>query len=118
MPAVEKNKMSAEEEIEFVKLIEEKTGEIVPGNALNLLTVTLDDLEKLLTIKKLSKNQKKKVLRRKKWVSLIDSVKDNFLVLASRTTRTSKSAKREAKKRPNKVVENSRTENHVDGKSQ
>jgi ABC-type transport system involved in cytochrome c biogenesis ATPase subunit len=83
MPGVEKNKMSAEEEIEFVKLIEEKTGEIVPGNALNLLTVTLDDLEKLLTIEKLSKNQKKKVLRRQKWVSLIDFVKNNLLILAS-----------------------------------
>ena len=83
MPGVEKNKMSADEEIEFVKLIEEKTGEIVPGNALNLLTVTLDDLEKLLTIEKLSKNQKKKVLRRQKWVSLIDCVKKNLLILAS-----------------------------------
>jgi ABC-type transport system involved in cytochrome c biogenesis ATPase subunit len=83
MPGVEKNKMSAEEEIEFVKLIEEKTGEIVPGNALNLLTVPLDDLEKLLTIEKLSKNQKKKVFRRQKWVSLIDSVKNNLLILAS-----------------------------------
>ena len=75
--------MSAEEEIEFVKLIEEKTGEIVPGNALNLLTVPLDDLEKLLTIEKLSKNQKKKVLRRQKWVSLVDCVKNNLLILAS-----------------------------------
>jgi ABC-type transport system involved in cytochrome c biogenesis ATPase subunit len=83
MPGVAKNKMSTEEEIEFVKLIEEKTGEIVPGNALNLLTVTLDDLEKLLTIEKLSKNQKKKVLRRQKWVSLIDCVKNNLLILAS-----------------------------------
>ena len=83
MPGVEKNKMSAEEEIEFVKLIEDKTGEIVPGNALNLLTVTLDDLEKLLTIERLSKNQKKKVLRRKKWVSLIDFFKNNLLILAS-----------------------------------
>jgi ABC-type transport system involved in cytochrome c biogenesis ATPase subunit len=83
MPGAEKNKMSAEEEIEFVKLIEEKTGEIVPGNALNLLTVPLDDLEKLLTIEKLSKNQKKKVFRRQKWVSLIDSVKNNLLILAS-----------------------------------
>ena len=83
MPGVEKNKMSAEEEIEFVKLIEDKTGEIVPGNALNLLTVTLDDLEKLLTIERLSKNQKKKVLRRKKWVSLIVFFKNNLLILAS-----------------------------------
>jgi len=83
MQGVEKNKMSAEEEIEFVKLIEEKTGEIVPGNALNLLTVPLDDLEKLLTIEKLSKNQKKKVLRRQKWVSLVDCVKNNLLILAS-----------------------------------
>jgi len=68
MPTVEKNKITVEEEIDFVKLIEEKTGEIVPGNALNLLTVTLDDLEKLLKIGKLSKNQKKKVLKRKKWL--------------------------------------------------
>ena len=70
MAGVEKHKMTTEKEIEFVKLIEEKTGEIVPGNALNLLTVTLEDLEKLLTVEKLSKNQKKKVLRRQKWVSL------------------------------------------------
>ena len=83
MPGVEKNKMAAEEEIEFVKLIEDKTGEIVPGNALNLLTVTLDDLEKLLTIERLSKNQKKKVLRRKKWVSLIVFFKNNLLILDS-----------------------------------
>ena len=77
MPTVKKNKMTAEDEIEFVKLIEEKTGEIVPGNALNLLTVTLDDLEKLLKIGKLSKNQKKKVLKRKKWVSLNKLVTSN-----------------------------------------
>jgi len=70
MAGVEKHKMTTEKEIEFVKLIEEKTGEIVPGNALNLLTVTLEDLEKLLKVEKLSKNQKKKVLRRQKWVSL------------------------------------------------
>ncbi len=70
MAGVEKHKMTTEEEIEFVKLIEEKTGEIVPGNALNLLTVTLEDLEKLLTVEKLSKNQKKKVLRRQKWVRI------------------------------------------------
>jgi len=68
MAGVEKHKMTTEKEIEFVKLIEEKTGEIVPGNALNLLTVTLEDLEKLLTVEKLSKNQKKKVLRRQKWL--------------------------------------------------
>lgn len=70
MAGVEKHKMTTEEEIEFVKLIEERTGEIVPGNALNLLTVTLEDLEKLLTVEKLSKNQKKKVLRRQKWVRI------------------------------------------------
>ena len=68
MPGVEKLKMTAEEEIEFVKMIEEKTGEIVPGNALNLLTLKLEDLAKLLTVEKLSKNQKKKVLKRQKWV--------------------------------------------------
>ncbi|CAG5105327.1 Oidioi.mRNA.OKI2018_I69.chr1.g2030.t2.cds [Oikopleura dioica] len=65
----EKQKLSrAEDEIEFVKKIEEKTGEITPGNALNLLTLSKQEIDRLLTVEKLSKNQRKKILKRQIWL--------------------------------------------------
>ena len=67
----EKQKLSrAEDEIEFVKKIEEKTGEITPGKALNLLTLSKQEIDRLLTVEKLSKNQRKKILKRQIWVSM------------------------------------------------
>ena len=71
MQESEKQKLSrAEDEIEFVKKIEEKTGEITPGKALNLLTLSKQEIDRLLTVEKLSKNQRKKILKRQIWVSM------------------------------------------------
>ena len=82
----EKQKMSrAEDEIEFVKKIEEKTGEITPGNALNLLTLSKQEIDRLLTVEKLSKNQRKKILKRQIWVSVIFSIGNRDFSLAGET---------------------------------
>ena len=60
--------MSVESEQATWKKIEEKTGEIAPGNILQLLLCTKEELEVLLKHPKVSKNQNKKIVKRMRWL--------------------------------------------------
>ena len=60
--------MSVDLEQSSWKTIEEKTGEIAPGNILQLLLLTKDELQILLKHPKVSKNQNKKIVKRIKWL--------------------------------------------------
>ena len=59
---------SANVETDAWKKIEAKTGEIAPNNILELLLLSKEELDVLILHPKLSKNQKKKVMRRNKWL--------------------------------------------------
>jgi len=59
--------MSAEE-LAALSVIEAKTGEIEPGNIIEILLLSREELDILMKHPKLSKNQKKKVVRRQKWL--------------------------------------------------
>ena len=60
--------MATEDELEIWRKLEGKTGNLEPGSVLQLLLLSREELEVLMRHPKISKNQRKKVARRMKWL--------------------------------------------------